>query len=56
MQQIPEEGRLFQTVDRNYKEVMRHCVKNPKVRKNAFTFTESKSKTIIFWLINWIIC
>uniref|UniRef100_A0AAX7UY72 Dynein axonemal heavy chain 12 n=1 Tax=Astatotilapia calliptera TaxID=8154 RepID=A0AAX7UY72_ASTCA len=31
MQQIPEEGRLFQTVDRNYKEVMRHCVKNPKI-------------------------
>ncbi|KAM4563453.1 dynein axonemal heavy chain 12 isoform 1-T1 [Odontesthes bonariensis] len=31
MQQIPEEGKLFQTVDRNWKEVMRHCVKNPKI-------------------------
>ncbi|KAM9343831.1 dynein axonemal heavy chain 12-like [Pholidichthys leucotaenia] len=31
MQQIPEEGRLFQTVDRNWKEVMRHCVKDPKI-------------------------
>lgn len=31
MQQIPEEGRLFQTVDRNWKEVMRHCIKDPKV-------------------------
>ncbi|MEQ2250438.1 hypothetical protein ILYODFUR_000797 [Ilyodon furcidens] len=31
MQQIPEEGRLFQTVDRNWKEIMRHCVKDPKV-------------------------
>uniref|UniRef100_A0A8C9Y8Q9 Dynein axonemal heavy chain 12 n=1 Tax=Sander lucioperca TaxID=283035 RepID=A0A8C9Y8Q9_SANLU len=31
MQQIPEEGRLFQTVDKNWKEVMRHCVKDPKV-------------------------
>ncbi|XP_074537088.1 dynein axonemal heavy chain 12 [Halichoeres trimaculatus] len=31
MQQIPEEGRLFQTVDKNWKEVMRHCVKNPKI-------------------------
>ncbi|XP_071332600.1 dynein axonemal heavy chain 12 [Trachinotus anak] len=31
MQQIPEEGRLFQTVDRNWKEVMSHCVKDPKI-------------------------
>uniref|UniRef100_A0A3Q2NRV0 Dynein axonemal heavy chain 12 n=1 Tax=Fundulus heteroclitus TaxID=8078 RepID=A0A3Q2NRV0_FUNHE len=31
MQQIPEEGRLFQIVDRNWKEVMRHCVKDPKI-------------------------
>ncbi|XP_061590831.1 dynein axonemal heavy chain 12 [Cololabis saira] len=31
MQQIPEEGKLFQTVDRNWKEIMRHCVKDPMV-------------------------
>ncbi|XP_062872057.1 dynein axonemal heavy chain 12 [Trichomycterus rosablanca] len=31
MQQMPEEGRLFQTVDRHWKEVMRHCVKDSKV-------------------------
>uniref|UniRef100_A0A3B3UAK3 Dynein axonemal heavy chain 12 n=1 Tax=Poecilia latipinna TaxID=48699 RepID=A0A3B3UAK3_9TELE len=31
MQQIPEEGRLFQAVDRNWKEIMRHCVKDPKI-------------------------
>ncbi|PVD24358.1 hypothetical protein C0Q70_14839 [Pomacea canaliculata] len=31
MQQMPEEGRLFQMVDRNWKDVMRHTVKDPKV-------------------------
>lgn len=31
MQQIPTEGRLFQTVDRNWKEIMKHCVKDSKV-------------------------
>ncbi|XP_034447227.1 dynein heavy chain 12, axonemal [Hippoglossus hippoglossus] len=31
MQQIPEEGRLFQTVDKNWREVMRHCIKDPKI-------------------------
>ncbi|XP_071083415.1 dynein axonemal heavy chain 12-like isoform X1 [Haliotis cracherodii] len=31
MQQMPEEGRLFQMVDRNWKDVMRHTVKDAKV-------------------------
>ncbi|XP_029975539.1 dynein heavy chain 12, axonemal [Salarias fasciatus] len=31
MQQIPEEGRLFQTVDSNWKAVMKYCVKDPKI-------------------------
>ncbi|TSM04870.1 Dynein heavy chain 7, axonemal [Bagarius yarrelli] len=31
MQQMPEEGRLFQIVDKNWKEVMKHCVKDSKV-------------------------
>ncbi|XP_069499778.1 dynein axonemal heavy chain 12 [Ambystoma mexicanum] len=31
MNQMPEEGRLFQTVDRNWREIMKHCAKDPKV-------------------------
>ncbi|XP_053545345.1 dynein axonemal heavy chain 12 [Bombina bombina] len=38
MQQMPEEGRLFQTVDRNWREIMKHCVKDPKVL-NATSLT-----------------
>ncbi len=30
-QQMPEEGRLFSTVDRNYKDVMRHLDKDQHV-------------------------
>ncbi|KAJ8257940.1 hypothetical protein GJAV_G00191390 [Gymnothorax javanicus] len=31
MQQMPEEGSLFQTVYTHWREVMKHCVKDPKV-------------------------
>ncbi|XP_016404673.1 dynein heavy chain 12, axonemal [Sinocyclocheilus rhinocerous] len=31
MKQMPEEGRLFQIVNKHWKEVMIHCVKDPKV-------------------------
>ena len=31
MAQMPEEGKLFQQVDKNWKEIMRNTVKNPKV-------------------------
>lgn len=31
MAQMPEEGKLFQQVDKNWKEIMRHTVRDPKV-------------------------
>ncbi|KAF7662821.1 hypothetical protein LDENG_00225550 [Lucifuga dentata] len=31
MQQIPEEGCLFKAVDKNWREVMKHCVKDSKI-------------------------
>jgi dynein heavy chain len=31
MAQMPEEGKLFLQVDKNWKEVMRHTVRDPKV-------------------------
>ncbi|XP_051515044.1 dynein axonemal heavy chain 12-like [Myxocyprinus asiaticus] len=31
MKQMPEEGCLFQTVNKHWKEVMGHCVKDPKI-------------------------
>jgi len=41
MKQMPEEGRLFQIVNKHWKEVMTHCVKDPKVMKQN---TETKYK------------
>lgn len=33
MQQMPEEGRKFQAVDRNWKDIMKFLTKDPRVRK-----------------------
>ena len=32
MAQMPEEGKLFQQVDKNWKDIMRNTTKNPKVQ------------------------
>lgn len=37
MQQMPEEGRQFQTVDRLWREIMQFCAEDPKVREIAVT-------------------
>ena len=41
LQQMPEEGKLFQQVDKNWKDVMRNTVKHPKVRTYVCTYEHS---------------
>ena len=37
MQQMPAEGRQFQTVDRFWREIMKFCAEDPKVREIHIT-------------------
>ena len=48
MQQMPEEGRLFQTVDRHWKDIMRNTVRDPSVSQPpaAGLISQSTSRSI----------
>ena len=51
MQQMPEEGRLFQTVDRNWKDVMKHTVRDPHVSSSSSSTSTVMLQNLYFYQI-----
>ena len=45
MQQMPEEGRLFLIVDKNWKDVMKHTTKDPKVHNSSWQKLKGRHET-----------
>jgi len=52
MQQMPEEGHHFQTVDRHWRDIMKYCAKDPKVRKTYNTKRKQELLSGLFFLVN----
>ena len=56
MQQMPEEGKLFQQVDKTWKEIMRHTTKDPRVSRERDdecpdAYTSDPSSHILYQLL-----
>ena len=49
MAQMPEEGKLFQQVDKNWKDVMRTTVRNPKVHVCTGSVVSTEEMSQLEW-------